>query len=118
MSGGSRSRYDPDTMVAADLDLTDVDVLDAYLGHPVMRALAEGLGRQFRQLPADVQLLDLSRYHKQLMGERERLGATTPRPATVHRPAALHKLKRRDPGGGRPGSPPERLSWSAAPGRW
>lgn len=45
-------RYDPDRMVVEDLDLSDPEVVRAYLYHPTTQALAEDKGRQFRELPA------------------------------------------------------------------
>lgn len=44
--------YDPDRMVFEDLDTTDLDMMSAWLDHPVTQALHEDLGRQFRHQPA------------------------------------------------------------------
>lgn len=47
----NESLYDPDRMVPDDFDLSDPEVVRAYLYHPTTQALAEDSGRQFRKLP-------------------------------------------------------------------
>lgn len=50
--------YNPDGDPAA-FDPTDPDAVDAWLNDPVVSALYEDLGQQFRALPPEQQLADL-----------------------------------------------------------
>jgi hypothetical protein len=50
--------YNPDGDPAA-FDPTDLDAVDAWLDDPVVNALHEDLGRQFRALPPEEQLAEL-----------------------------------------------------------
>ncbi|MBF6232434.1 hypothetical protein [Nocardia farcinica] len=52
--------YDPDRDVVEDLDLSDMDVMDAYLNHPTTEKLVDDLGRQFRRMPSADQQRELS----------------------------------------------------------
>ncbi|MFC9660241.1 hypothetical protein ACFVJ5_08390 [Nocardia sp. NPDC127606] len=60
--------YDPDRMLFEDLDLSDPDVVDAYLNNPTTEKLIDDLGRDFRRKPnADQQRVlseELSRHEK------------------------------------------------------
>lgn len=47
--------YDPDRMVFENLDHTNLDMMSAWLDHPVTQALHEDLGRQLRSRPAVIQ---------------------------------------------------------------
>ena len=42
----------PDRMVFEDLDIANLDVVNAYLDHPVTNALIEDEGRAFRRTPS------------------------------------------------------------------
>lgn len=53
--------YDPDRMRFEDLDLSNLEAVDAYLDHPVTQALHEDLGRLSRQEPASVQRAEIER---------------------------------------------------------
>jgi len=50
--------YNPDGDPAA-FDPTDLDAVDAWLSDPVVNALHDDLGRQFRALPPEQQLAEL-----------------------------------------------------------
>lgn len=53
--------WDPDRMVFPDdLDVNNLDQVDAWLDHPVTNALVEDLGRAFRQLPAIQQRTEIN----------------------------------------------------------
>ncbi|GAA1393561.1 hypothetical protein [Catellatospora coxensis] len=51
-------RYSPDSDPSA-FDPTDPEVVDARLNDPVVNALHEDLGRQFRAMPPEQQLVEL-----------------------------------------------------------
>ncbi|MFI2281371.1 hypothetical protein [Nocardia beijingensis] len=52
--------YDPDRMLFEHLDLSDMDVVDAYLNHPTTEKLVNDLGREFRRRPSAEQQRELS----------------------------------------------------------
>ncbi len=56
-----KPKYDPDRL-NEDLDFTDPDVIDAWLSNPVVEALHEDMGREFRLRPAEEQLPELLKH--------------------------------------------------------
>jgi hypothetical protein len=47
--------WDPDRMLFADLDLSNLAAIDAYLEHPVTNALHDDVARAFLHEPPDAQ---------------------------------------------------------------
>ncbi|TDO16931.1 hypothetical protein EV580_0095 [Mycobacterium sp. BK086] len=54
--------WDPDRMrFPEDLDVDNLDQVQAWLDHPNTNAIVEDFGRQFRQLPAEQQRPEITR---------------------------------------------------------
>jgi hypothetical protein len=67
--------HDPDGDPAA-FDPTDLDAVNAWLDDPVVSALHEDLGRQFRALPPEQQLAELVPELEKAQARYEELAGT------------------------------------------
>ncbi|MET8160318.1 hypothetical protein ABZT47_28500 [Sphaerisporangium sp. NPDC005289] len=67
--------YNPDGDPVA-FNPTDLDSVDAWLNNPVVNALDEDLGRQFRTLPPEQQLAELAPELEKAQAQYEHLAGT------------------------------------------
>jgi len=90
--------YDPERVAFEDLDLTDADVVMAYLHDPATHVLYEDTSREFRRLPEPEQECEISKALDDYNGWRRQVAAALdahPEASPAH-DALVGLLKRLD----------------------